>query len=124
MAERIPAILVRTALRSRKNKAAVFDRAAADEDMPMCFAGLFGECGWDRQHGSAGFSEGTVERGETQVVAYGHADASPWDVGQHRQFAGPVVPRLAIALAALKVDVKHMNLVVAREDVALGIDEE
>ena len=41
---------------------------AAHKHVPMRFAGLFGECGGNRQHGGARFGQRAIERGETQVV--------------------------------------------------------
>ena len=42
----------------------------------------------------------------------------------HRDLAGPVVAQLAIALAVGEIDVEHVDLVVARDDLALRIDQE
>jgi hypothetical protein len=43
---------------------------------------------------------------------------------QHGEFAGAVVARLAVALAAREIDVEHVDLVVARDDLAARIDQE
>src|SRR6185295_11349076 len=124
MAERIPAVFVSAALGCRKYKTAVFNGTAADEDMPMGFAGLFCESRRNCQHGCASFGERAVKRGKTQVIANGQTEAAPRQIGQYRQLPRTVVARLAIALAAGQIDVEHMDLVVAREDVALRIDQE
>src|ERR1044071_3382069 len=121
MTERIPAILVSSTLGRRKYKAAVFNSAAANEHMPMRFAGLLRKCRRDRQHGCAGFGERAVECRETQVITNGQAESAPRQVGQDRQLTRPVIARLAIALTAREVHVEHMDLVVPREDVALRI---
>src|SRR5512139_4072097 len=121
MAERIPAVLVAAALGRRKYKAAVFNGAASDENMPMGFAGLFCKGRWNCQHGCASFGECAVKRRKAQVIANGQTEAAPRQVGQHRELARTVIARLAIALAARQVDVEHVNLVIARENVALRI---
>src|SRR6476660_4264052 len=124
MAVGVSAIFMFTALCGGKYETAVFDGPRPHENVPVCFAGLLGECGRDRQHGCPGFGECAIERGKAQVVANGKTQAAPREICQHRQFAGAVVARLAITLAACKVDVEHMNLVVAREDVTLRVDQE
>src|SRR6187397_1658429 len=107
MAERVPAVLMSATLGGRKYKAAVFNGAATNENMPMGFTGLFCECGGDCQHGRTGFGERAVKCGEAQVIADGQTEAAPRQVGQRRQFARAIIARLAIALAARKVDVEH-----------------
>ena len=42
----------------------------------------------------------------------------------HRELARPVAARLAIALAAFEIDVEHVDLVVARDDLAAAVDQE
>ena len=68
--------------------------------------------------------ERAVKRGEAQIVADGQAEPAPWQVGGDADFAGTVVARLAIALAAAEIDVEHVDLVVARDDLALAVDQE
>src|SRR5689334_8997109 len=124
MAERIPAVLMPAALGGRKYKAAVFNRTAANENMPVRLAGLFRERRGDRQHGRAGFSERAVKCRESQVIANSQTEPAPREVSQHSQLARSVIARLAIAFSARKVDVEHMDLVVPCEDVAPRIDQE
>src|SRR4029078_8686917 len=124
MAERIPAVFVSAALGCRKYKTAVFNGTAADEDMPRAFAALFCESRRNCQHGCASFGERTVKRGKAQVIANGQTEAAPRQGSQHPQLTRTVIAGFAIALAARKVDVEHVDLVVTRQDVALRIDQE
>jgi hypothetical protein len=41
---------------------------------------------------------------------------------QHRNLARSVAPRLAVTFAIGQVDVEHMDLVVARDDLAMRVD--
>ena len=72
----------------------------------------------------AGLGQRAIERREAQVVADRQAEPAPRQIGKHRQFARPVVARLAIALAAGEIDVEHVDLVVARDDLAVRVDQE
>ena len=62
-----------------------------------------------------------VKRGEAKVVADAQAEPSPGQVGKHRFVARVEIARLAVAFAAGKIDVEHMQLVVARGDLAWGV---
>ena len=124
MAEGLAAVLVLAALRRREHEGAVLDRARADEHMPMRLAGLSGEGRRNRQERAAGLGERAVERREAQVVADGQAEPAPRQVGGDGDLARPVVARLAIALAVGEIDVEHVDLVVARDDLALAVDQE
>src|SRR3954469_15444726 len=117
-------MLVFAALRGRDHETAVLDRACAHQHMPVCLAGLARERGRDRQEGRAGFGERTIERREAQVVADRHPEPAPWQVGDNRKVALTIAVRLAIALAALQVDVEHVDLVVARRELAFAVDQE
>src|SRR5262245_37051137 len=119
----VSAIFVSTALRCGKYKTAIFDSPCPHKYVPVRFTGLFRERGWDRQHGCAAFGQCSVERGKAQVVAYRKAKAAPRQIRQHRQLAGTIVARLAVAFAPGKIDVEHVDLVVARRDVALWINQ-
>ncbi len=90
----------------------------------MRFAGLFGEGRRNGQKRRAGFGERPIERRETQIVAHREAETPPWQIADHGEIAGAVIVGFAIALAAGEVDVEHMDLVVARRDFALAIDQE
>ena len=124
MAEGRAAVLVVAALRGREHERAVLDGAGAHQHMPVRLAGLPRERRGDREEGRAGLGERAIERGEAQVVADGEAEPAPRQVGEDREIARPVAARLAIALAAFEIDVEHVDLVVARDDVALAVDQE
>src|SRR6185437_7541448 len=87
-------------------------------------AGLLREGGGDRQEGRAAFGKRAVERREAQVVADAEAEATPRQVCRDRDLARTIVTRLAIAFAAREIDVEHVDLVVARDDLALRIDQQ
>ena len=124
MAEGVAAVLVMAALRGCEHEGRVLDRARAHQHVPVRLAGLLGEGRRDRQERRAGLGERAVERRKAQVVADGHAEPAPWQIGDHRKIAGTIVARLAIALAVGEVDVEHVDLVVARDDLAPAIDQE
>ena len=101
-------------------KAAVLDGAGAQQRVPMRLAGLLGE---GRRHGEergAGFGQRAIQRRKAQVVADRQPEPAPRQVGDHGGLAGLVVGRFAIALAVVQVDVEHVDLVVARQHLALG----
>ena len=81
---------------------------------PVCWVKADGMARNDR----AGFGQRAVERREAQVVADREAEPAPRQVGTHRELARPVAARLAIALAVGEIDVEHVDLVVARDDLA------
>src|SRR5215510_9776390 len=118
MAESRAPVLMQTALGGREHVAAILDGARTDQDVPVGLAGLLGERRRDRDEGGSGLRERAIERWEAQVVADREAQAAPRQIGRHRRLAGLEAVRFAIALAAREVDVKHMNLVVARDDLA------
>src|SRR5215475_1864920 len=124
MAVSVPPVLVLAALRRSKDEAAVFNGAATDKDVPMRFAGLLGECRGNRQHRSASFGQGTIERGKPKVVTYRQAKSAPRQVRKHSQFARAVAARLAIAFAVRKIDIEHVNLVITCCNIAPWIDKE
>src|SRR5258705_13240905 len=92
--------------------------------MPMGFAGLLGEGRGDGEKRASGLRERAVEGGEAQVVADGESEPSPWQGGGDADFARTVVARLAITFAIAELDIEHVDLVVARDDVALAVDQE
>src|SRR5882724_9055013 len=124
MAEGRAAVLMVAALRGREHEAAVLDRARAHQHVPMRLAGLTRERGGNAEKTRAGLGQCAVERREAQVVANGDAEPSPRQVGEYREISRTVGAGLAIALAAFEVDVEHVDLVVARHDVALAVDQE
>ncbi len=124
MAESFAAVLVPAPLRSGEYEAAVFDRAGALQNMPMRFAGLPGKGRRDGEERGAGFGKRAIERREAQIVTDGEAESAPRQVGDDRQFAGPVIVGFAVTLAAGEIDIEHVDLVVACDHVALAVDQE
>src|SRR6185295_4574629 len=117
------AVLVQAALGRCEHEGAGLDGAGARQDMPMRLAGLLGKGGRDGDELGTGGSERAIERGEAKVVADAQAQPAEGEIGEHRLGARTEILRLAVALAAGKVDIEHMQLVVARGDAALGIDQ-
>ena len=124
MAEGVAAVLVAPALRGREHERRVLDRAGAQQHVPVRLAGLLGEGRRAREEGRAGLGQRPVQRREAQVVADRQAEPAPGQVGDHGLLARPVAARLAVALAAGEIDVEHVDLVVAGDDLALRIDQE
>ncbi len=120
----LAAVLMLAALRGREDEGAVLDGAGAVEHVPMGFAGLLRERRGDGEKRGARLRQRAIERGEAQVVANREAEPAPWQVGGHGDLAGPVVAGFAIALAAGEIDVEHVDLVVARDDLAAAVDQE
>src|SRR5215471_17863844 len=90
----------------------------------MRLAGLARERRRDRQIHRARLGERAVERRKAQVVADGHAEPAPGQIGDDAELARTIAARLAIALAAFEVDVEHVDLVVTRRDVTAPVDQE
>src|SRR4029450_4243082 len=124
MTECLAPALMLAALRGREHETTVLDGARANEHMPVRFAGLAGKRRWNADEGCAVFRQRAVERWEAQVVAHGQSEPTPRQVGDDADLGRPVAARLPIALAFRQVDVEHMDLVVARDDLALRIDQE
>src|SRR5262245_20366581 len=123
VAEGRPPVLMQPSLSGCEDEGAGLDCAGARQNMPVCLASLLGEGGRDGDKLGAGSSEHAIERGEAEVVANTKAESAEGEIGKHRLGARAEILRLAIALAAGKVDIEHMQLVVARGDAALGIDQ-
>src|SRR5215475_11114473 len=124
MPERVATIFVFTTLRGSEYETAVFDRAGAYEHVPVRLARLFGKRRWNSQHRGAGFGQGSIEGRETQIVTDRQSQPAPRQIRQHRQFTRPVIVRFAIAFTAREVDIEHVNLVVARDDLTFRVDQE
>src|SRR4051812_37380598 len=118
MAEGLAAILVPAALRRGEDETAILDGAGALQHMPMRLAGLPGESRGYGEERSAGFGQAAIQRREAQVVADGQAEPPPGQIGPHAEIARAVIARFAIALAAGEIDVEHVDLVIARDDLA------
>src|SRR6478735_532743 len=92
--------------------------------MPMRLAGLLRERRRDRDERRTGLSQCAIERRKAQIVADRQPNSAPGNVHRRGEFARPVAAGLAVALAAREVDIKHVDLVVARGDLALWVDQE
>ena len=123
MAEGRPSVLVQAALRGGEHEGAGLDGAGADQHMPMGLAGLLGEGRGNGDELRACQRERAVELREAEVVADGEAEPAEGKVDDHRLAARPARGGLAVALASGEIDVEHMQLVVARGDLAFGIDQ-
>src|SRR5712691_3619283 len=111
-------------LRRREDKAAILNRAGAQQHMPVRPAGRYRE---HRRYGEeigSGLRQRAIEVREAHIVADTHAEPAPRRLGDDRPAPGTIGVALAIALAAWQVDVEHVDLVVARDDLARAIDEE
>ena len=124
MAVGLALVLVHAALRRGEDEAAGLDGAGAQQRVPMRLAGLSGEGRRHREERRAGFGQRAIERRKTHVVADRQPDAAPRQVRDHGGLARLVVGGLAIALAAGQIDIEHMDLVVAGEQIAVGPDQE
>src|SRR5258707_11712307 len=123
MAEGRAPVLVHSPLCGCEDVAAVLDGARADQHMPVRLAGLLGKSGRDRDERGTGLRQRAVERRETQVVADRQAEPAPGQVGHDGAFARTETARLPIALATREIDVEHVDLVVARDDLARAVDQ-
>src|SRR5215467_9820881 len=117
-------VLVRSALCGGEHITAVLNRASPDQHVPMRLAGLLGERGRNGDEGAVRFGERPIERGEAQVIADRQAEPTPRQIGGDRALSWSEAVRLAVALAAGEIDVEHMDLVIARHDLARRIDQE
>src|SRR6516165_3441591 len=124
MAEGLALVLVQAALRRSQNEASVLDCARPDENVPVRLPGLPGEGRRYGKEGRPGLRERAVERRKAQVVTDRQAETPPRQVRGDCDFAGPEGTRLPIALAVREIDIEHVNLGVARDDLAVAIDEE
>src|SRR5208282_2049531 len=90
----------------------------------MRLAGLPGEGRRYGEERGASLGHRAIERRETQIVTDRQAEPAPWQVGDNGKLASAIIVGFAVTLAAGKLDVEHMNLVVARGHVALAVDHE
>ena len=111
-------------LRGGKDEAAGLDRARTQQHVPMRLAGLAREGRRHGDEGGAALGQRAVERREAHVVADRQPDPAPGQVGDHGRLARLVIGGLAIALAAGQIDIEHMDLVVAGEQIAVRPDQE
>src|SRR5262249_22724684 len=118
MTEGRASVLVQAALGSGEHVAAVLDGARPEQNVPVGLAGLLGERRRNGDEGSPGLRERAIKRRKAQVIADRQAQSAPWQIGRDRALTGFEAVRLAIAFAASEIDVKHVDLVIARNDLA------
>src|SRR3954465_3134972 len=124
MTEGLAAILVTPALGRREHESGVLDGARAHQHVPMRLPGLPGEGGRNGDERGASLRQRPVQQRKAQIVADCQAKPSPRQIGDDGALARLVTTRLTIALAACKVDVEHVNLVIAGDDLAARINDE
>ena len=61
--------------------------------------------------------QGSVEMRKADVVTDRQSNRTKVGVDDHRLVAGPKILRLAVRFAVRKVDVEHMDFVVARDHI-------
>src|SRR5436190_989152 len=115
MPEGFAPVLVLASLGGGKNERAVLDRAGAQQYMPVRFAGLAREGGWNAEKRRARVRQRAIERGKAQIVANSQSKPAPWQIGSHREVARTVIARFTIAFAIGEIDVEHVDFVVARD---------
>ena len=124
VAERVAAVLVPAALGRGEHEAAVLDGRARISTCqwasPVCLVKAEGIA----RNEAPASAQRAIERREAQIVANRQGEPAPRQVGDHGKVAGTVGVGFAIALAAGEVDVEHVDLVVARGDVAVAVDQE
>ena len=69
------------------------------------------------------WASAAIEMREAQIVAHRHPEDAPRRLGQDRAAARAEGVALAVAFAAGEIDIEHVDLVVAGDDRAAGIDE-
>src|SRR5215216_5750554 len=124
MPERLASVFVTPALSGREHEGGILDRPCAHQHVPMRLAGLPGEGGRNGDEGGAGLGKRPMQQWKTQIVADSQAETSPQQIGDDGALTRLVATRLAVALTAGKIDIEHVNLVVARENLAARIDHE
>ena len=124
MAEGLAAVGMAAGLRGGDDEGAVLDRPRALQHVPVRLAGLARERGGCSQRDGAGMRLRAIEMREADVVADGHAEPQPRQVGDHCPVAGMIDRRFPPALAARKIDVEEMDLVVARKDASTAPEDE
>src|SRR6266480_6129411 len=92
--------------------------------MPMRLAGWHRKYRRNGQEIGAGLRKRAVEMREAHIVADRHPEPAPRGLGDDGPAARTIGVALAVALAARQIDVEHVDLVVAGDDRALGIDQE
>ena len=90
----------------------------------MRLASRLREGGRDRDDRSASAGKRPKELGKTNIVANRQSEPRPRKIGNHRLGSRMVEFRFPIALAIAEIDIIHVDLVVARENDAIGRDQE
>ena len=112
---RLVALDMAANLVGRDDIALSLDRAGAQQNLPMVFAGLQSEGRRDHYQLGAGFGQGAVKLAKSQVVANGTADFHLAGVVGHDLCTAGDYVRFAIFLAIGGGDVKAVDLAVARQ---------
>ena len=123
VAEGGAAVLVQAALGGGEHKRAGFDRAGADQNVPMRLPGLLGEGGGNGDELRTGKRERPVEGGEAEIVADREPQAAEGKLGNDGGRTRPGMVGFAVAFIPGKIDVEEMKLVVTRGDPPLRIDK-
>ena len=80
-----------------------------------------------RRHGDrrgAGLRQRPIQRGESQVIANGHAQPAPRRSRQDRGVAGAVRFGLAVSFAAVEGRIEHVDFVILRDRRPLVVEQE
>src|SRR5262245_35104552 len=115
MTVRRATVRVLAPLRGRSHVTLVFDRAGAQEHVPVVLARVQREGRGHEQELGAGAGQLTVELGEAQVVTDRQTDLETGDTDDVRDIARTRARRLAQGSAIREVYVEQVDLVVAIE---------
>ena len=112
-------------LRRRRDHALVLDRPSAQQNFPMRLAGDPGKGRRHRNQFGPLRPQRTEQRGEAQIVAYGHTQTP--DRRIHYRQVLPVLVGIRLAVVAVRivdVHIEHVQLVVAGADLALFVEQQ
>src|SRR5690625_1800706 len=100
------------------------DRPRPQKNLPMRAPGRHGEGGGHGQHPCPFLGQRTVERWKAEIIADRQAKR---EILHTRQYGLPARPEslgFAITLLAAKIDIEHVDLVIARHDRTFRVDQE
>ena len=117
-------ILVLADLRRRDDKGARLDRAGALEQVPMRLAGWHSESRRNRDQVTRLLPKCLEQSWKPQVIADRQAKPSGRRIDCHHRIAGGIGVRFAPAFPAGKINIEHVDLVIARGHIAGGIDHQ
>jgi hypothetical protein len=117
-------VLVQPHLRGGDDKGAGFNCPRPLQYVPVGLPGGDGERRRNRDDVAALPAERLEKRGKAQIVTHRQAEPAERGVRRRHLFAGRVGGRLTPALARGKGDIEHVDLVVASDDFAFGVDHE